>query len=751
MTPSAQTPTSIKTLIQQLKLVLGSILDSVRSQFTLLQAPLNPNTPDESLILHQKIHAAYQTWKASQPHPPDNPYDEFCFQTAYMQFVRIFFLRVCEEYVLLPHPIQPQDNFFQLLKNLDQGLDGNSVHVFDWFTPDESTSLSLFSLLKSYNFKELNIDILGSIYNQGFIVHSHRSEKGQFYTPPHIVNYMLDTLGMPADNGYDYRKNSDFLQKTVGDLSCGSGSFLVAVAARKRALLQHLVSTQEVSQEYALQVLTSTLLGFDLNPFACFLAKLNLFLQCLPFLTDEQGQPCRSIKGFHIYCTDVLDPTSKEQMSIDLRNIDYLVGNPPYVSAHESSSNLRYRNNVWNAGIYQLLHQKWDLFVPFFERNLQLLRPGTGRLVLIVSNGIETEGYAERLRQALCARYRLLQIDFFPGLRLFSDAAVESTIVCVENRPPGEQDAIRRRRHLQADCTHFDMLPLVSQLTAGVQLFRWRYDFTLDKNLTIDTIPLCAIAYIGTGIEAQSSEYSDLVIDGKRQKRFTLHDVFTLPSNANERPAGYPDDGVLGDDIDCYFIRRKRCVAYEHYLPFIRGPRHSALFRTPEKLLLGETSGGYYDTESLFANHSVQVVVSWKALEQAGVLQEKGIQRVLRKSQQISGVDGDLPPIAEMFDLRYLLAIINSRFIRHYIASNLHEGTRKSRIYPDVWKRLPIKVISAERQREIALLVEEVQEEYRKSAGLTEIEGEQRQKKITALLTELETLVEALYSEPTAP
>src|SRR2546430_10829553 len=46
-----------------------------------------------------------------------------------------------------------------------------------------------------------------------------------------------------------------------------------------------------------------------------------------------------------------------------------------------------------------------------------------------------------------------------------------------------------------------------------------------------------------SGIEAQSSEYSGLVIDGKRQKRFTLHDVFSLPSDANDRPAGYPDDG----------------------------------------------------------------------------------------------------------------------------------------------------------------------------------------------------------------
>ena len=86
------------------------------------------------------------------------------------------------------------------------------------------------------------------------------------------------------------------------------------------------------------------------------------------------------------------------------------------------------------------------------------------------------------------------------------------------------------------------------------------------------------------------------------------------------------DEGVLGDDVDRYYLRRKRYVAYEKFRPQMRGPRHIALFHTPEKLLLGETSGGYYDRSGLFANHSVQVVVSWKALEQAGALEEKGIQ-----------------------------------------------------------------------------------------------------------------------------
>jgi len=379
---------------------------------------------------------------------------------------------------------------------------------------------------------------------------------------------------------------------------------------------------------------------------------------------------------------------------------------------------------------------------------LQFLRPGVGRLGLIVSNGIETEGYAERLRRVLSSQYRLLQIDFFPGLRLFQDAAVESTIVYVENRIPGAQHEVLRRKHMQADCTHFETLPPLPQLSSSCQIFRWRYDPDLDKSLAEDSVPLCAIVYIGTGLEAQSNEDFDPLIDGKRQKRFTLNDVFLPPSTGITRPAEYTDDGVLGEDVGNYYLRRKRYVAYEKYRPQMRGPRHIALFRTAEKLLLGETSGGYYDREGLLANHSVQVAVSWKAIEQAGAIQERGIQRVYRKSHKISGISDDLASIAELFDLRYLLAIINSRFMRLYIASNMHEGTRKGRIYPDIWKRLPIKVASVERQRRIAMLVDAVQSEYQQVAVVPGIEDQHHHTTISRLFLQIEALVEATYKEP---
>lgn len=737
-----------RSLLRQLQPIMASISEAVRTRFS--------STCTES----QK---AYQHWQASYLYLPAHPQREFCLQTTFIQFVYAYLLRICEEYGLLPSfPTDEQESktwlnnsmqtALHILNNLDFGASASIARCFDWFAPGEHTMLQLYQLLKQHNFTARHDDIPGKIYNESFVEQHNRSEKGQFYTPPHIVDYMLDTLDVPASHGTNdikddgYTKCREFLNKTFADLSCGSGAFLVAASARKRAILLLLLAAGEIKQEDALDILTGTIVGFDLDPFACYLATINLLIQCLPFLLDEHGQVSKHAAQFHIYCADALDPHSMQQVSFSARRFDYLLGNPPYVSANESSSNLLYRNKIGSSGHYRLLNQKWDLFVPFFERNLQLLQSESGRLGLIVSSGIETEGYAQRLRQMLCERYSLLQIDFFPGLRVFPPTGVESTMVFLENRPPTETHCVTQRRHLRANLSSFETLPAARQLAEVEQVFRWRYLPALANNMANESILLCAIAYIGTGIEAQSSELSEQIIDGQRHKRFTLYDVFVLPANDNERPAGFPDDGVLGDDVDNYYLRRTRAVAYEQYRPHMRGPRHAALFRTPTKLLLGETSGGYYDTGGLFANHSVQVVVPWHALAQSSALQETGIQRVLRKSQQISGIT-ELPQTSERFDLRYILAIINSRFIRRYVAANMHEGTRKGRIYPDVWKRLPIKIVPPERQKQLALLVEAVQDEYKNPSRSAELANGDSLAKVHRLVDKIERLVEEIYEK----
>lgn len=776
--------------------------------------------------LSTKAMQAYSAWKAGVRGIFRAPEDEFCLQTAYIHFVRLFFVRVCEDHALIARRISDgpfsvyEEYRYKLLSGIKDAYQrllaeayqrASSVYhnffghheFYDWFVLDEYNILALFDLLNHYDFHGLSADVLGRVYNEGYIEAKERSERGQFYTPPQVVDYMLDAVGIPTTHETNERKTRAFLEKKVGDLACGSGTFLVAAAARKSALLQQLVATDEITADYALSLLTETFLGFDLNPFACYLAEINLLIQCLPFLLNKEGKLCRSVTRFHIYSTDTLEPIITEQvravldgtaterltllqkqrgrsisdderavitikdikalpseleLPYNLRGIDYLLGNPPYVSAGESDENLRYRTTIWNFGIYHLLHQRWDLFVPFFERNLQFLRPETGRMSLIVSRGVETEGYAEKLRQLLSTHYHILQIDFFPRLRLFQDAAIENTIVTIENGVPDEEHEVIRRKHLQADCQQFETLPPITQLDANGQLFRWRYDRTLDLNMVHDSIPLCAIVYIGTGVEAQSKEALDPTIANKRQKLFTLDNVFLEPDKKQPaRPPEYVDDGVLGNDVDRYYLRRMRYVAYEKYRPQMRRPRHIALFRTPEKLLLGETSGGYYDRTGLFANHSVQVVVPWSTLEASRAIEEKGIKTVLRESRQIANINDDFSPISILFDLRYLLGIINSQFIRRYLAANKLEGTREGRIYPDVWKRLPIKVASQERQQQIAKLVDDIQTHYKQLSSLptpltiaTDPTRQYRsiQTTLATLLEQVEKLVEAVYNEP---
>lgn len=712
-------PETIKSFIRQLRPALKSLLVDVYSGFEHPEA-------NESML------SAFQVWQSLQPRPLHNPSDEFCLQTAFIHFAHLFLRHACEEYSLSWQAW----NCAHLLNQT------SLAHLFEWYAPHASLSSLLSNILSRYSFKNLSSDILGSIYNEGFIDIKNRARTGQFYTPAHLVNYMLNCLTIPSYSNNGYMKHSDFLSQSIGDLSCGSGSFLIAVAARKRAILEH--SSPYITSSEALSILTSTIIGFDLNPFACHLTRLNLLLQCLPFVCNE-SEARRCFECLPIYCIDVLTTPDKELPGIPEAGFDYLVGNPPYVSAHESFNNLAYRETIAKSGQYSLLHQKWDLFVPFFERNLQLLRATTGRLSLIVSSGIETEGYAGPLRSVLSSRYRLLQIDFFPGLRLFPSAAIESTIVSLENQLPDAQHQPVRRRHLRPACTHYESLPALTKASCE-QLFRWRFNAALATHLTAHTLPLCALVYIGTGFEAQSSEFDDDLQDDERKKRFTLHDVFLMPDEVTQRPADYPDNGVLGTDIDCYHLRRIRYVAYEKYLPDMRAPRHVALFRTPEKLLLGETSGGYYDTEGLFANHSVQVVVPWHALETLGVLRERGIQRVVRKSMHISGRT-DLSTLSREFDLRYLLAIINSYFIRHYLLTNLHEGTRKNRIYPDVWKRLPIKIIPLEKQMEIARLVDEVQEQYKMTNDLPASKASSQHDYIDRLIRKIDSSIEQIYTE----
>src|ERR1700730_1314031 len=121
-----------RNLLKQLQPIMASISEAAHTRFS--------STCAES-------KQAFQRWQSSYLSVPAHPLHEFCLQTAFMQFVHAYCLRLCEEYGLLP-PFPPGERESKawlacsmqtarhILNRLHNGACTSIAHCFDWFAPD---------------------------------------------------------------------------------------------------------------------------------------------------------------------------------------------------------------------------------------------------------------------------------------------------------------------------------------------------------------------------------------------------------------------------------------------------------------------------------------------------------------------------------------------------------------------------------------------------------------------------------------
>ncbi len=435
----------------------------------------------------------FQTWRSKtgslvfQSSDPQRLRREFVAQTAYLVIVRMLLVRIMEDKGLMPRAFtdgglalwfrQVEPQYLALDPGHGSGTHyllslayASAQHVYahfyqektvlDWYRPDRTAVVRVLHILAGFDLQDIDRDIIGTVYNQ-YVEERHKHESGMYFTPPPVVEFMLDRAGYVG---------GDILGKKLVDLSCGSGTFLVAAARRLVAAHRDYWQRQgkpDIPPDQAENVLRDVqeaLHGIDLNPFACALAEINLLIQVLDLVGAVVLQIATPIQleRFHVYNADSLSfaPVTTACMAEGLllppdelpvedqiktaqgrwaSGFDFVVGNPPYVRADENDEWLReYRAQVKRehplAPVRDTLTLKWDLFVPFVAQSAAVLKEG-GTLCLITSSAIEKVPYADALRQYLVATTKLQEIHFFPGVRLFVDAIVENTIVAPKRAP----------------------------------------------------------------------------------------------------------------------------------------------------------------------------------------------------------------------------------------------------------------------------------------------------------------------------
>ena len=375
--------------------------------------------------------------------------DEFALQAAYVVFIRLLLIRICEDKGIFPgrflsdgglkhwqedierYWVFAQGNPYDPLLDMAYANAQNIYahfftgrELFNWYRLDRQHFIMALHRLSRFDFAGVDSDIIGTIYNT-YVNRKEKREKGQYYTPSEIVNYILDEVGYHGAAVIGPTKR-------VIDPACGSGSFLVTAA--RRFVMAYKGNRERIDDPVAvLNRLQQNFFGFDLNPFACYLSEVNLLIQVLDLIKmahDAGKRP--TIERFHIYNVDALArPTGRyyythfstllaeendvvEQIKGRAPNspyangFAYVVANPPYGATLSDE----YKNTLrteWGDVFYG----QPDTYTFFLKLGLELLAEN-GRLGFITPNTYLMGTHTSALRNQLLTRGRIEEIVDLP-------------------------------------------------------------------------------------------------------------------------------------------------------------------------------------------------------------------------------------------------------------------------------------------------------------------------------------------------
>ena len=190
---------------------------------------------------------------------------------------------------------------------------------------------------------------------------------GDVPTAPEVVRYMLDLIGYTADQ--------DLSNTIILEPSCGEGEFIVEIARR-------LMNSARQFGFDAQATFVNCVYGYDIVE-----EKIQ---RCKQRLSDMGLEASDS----HVCVGDFL--------SVRVPEVDLVVGNPPYVRYE----NIPAEQLDYIKRTFPTFHYRADLYIPFFEKTLRLLKPG-GRHCIICANRWLKNEYGKKLRRLIARCFRL--------------------------------------------------------------------------------------------------------------------------------------------------------------------------------------------------------------------------------------------------------------------------------------------------------------------------------------------------------
>ncbi len=341
---------------------------------------------------------------------------------------------------------------------------------------DVSPWLDIFVFIKKYDFANIENEIFGYIYENYLKELYEETKKGQYFTDPAVVNFMLQQVGFTPEEIKERYKN-DKNNISLIDPACGSGTFLYSAVNQ---IIKGFGNHSEEKSKQIEEIVNNNIFGLDIEEFPLYLAEMNILMRMLPLIiTEKYNNPIdKKIKVFLTkdsiaeflntglrntmhdlqsisaksrqfsfgfkeldfgYKSYVREENDLEEMKKSLENqpkifryrFDYVIGNPPYISFKECSKQktlffeLMKQKKIKMSDIYGVNlhsipgHQKKyapnpNLFAFFIALGIALLKDN-GKLCFIIPQTILTAGDLDVIRYHLAKFTTIKKIITFSG------------------------------------------------------------------------------------------------------------------------------------------------------------------------------------------------------------------------------------------------------------------------------------------------------------------------------------------------
>lgn len=308
------------------------------------------------------------------------------------------------------------------------------------FPANEAVSLKppvlayLVSQLQMYSLLESDVDVKGHAYEE-IVGANLRGDRGEFFTPRNVCNMAVAMLD-PGES------------QLILDPACGTGGFLIAAMSRvidkiRDAEVERwkgdLVRAEPRVQDHIKKFAGKYIVGIDFNPNLVKASKMNMVMN-----NDGAG-------GLY-QANSLASPATWEETLRErelLGKVDMIFTNPPFGSKIPiDDPAILEKFDLGHAWSYDANTDQWRITeniqksqppeILFIERCVRFLKPGSGRVAMVLPDGILGAPGLGYVRDWILTNTRVLaSIDLHPDT-FQPSVSVQTSVLVLQRKTERE-------------------------------------------------------------------------------------------------------------------------------------------------------------------------------------------------------------------------------------------------------------------------------------------------------------------------